>query len=84
MPTAQRPCPWSGLHVHTVAAATAGSRISRSPGLGSQAIDPGANSLTRPCRTEVGQPLPIWQATTPAPQPQSAQGKALVISLHGW
>ncbi len=75
--------PDSGLHVHTVAATTTGSRYFAVTWTGSQAITPGANSLTRPCHTEVAQPVPIWQAATPAPQSQSAQGKALVISLHG-
>ena len=75
--------PDSGLHVHTVTAATAGPRYFAVTWTGSQAVVPGANSLTRPCPAEVAQPAPIWQAATPAPQPQSAQGKALVIALHG-
>lgn len=75
--------PDSGLHVHTVAAATAGQRYYAVTWSGSQTIVPGANSLTRPCLAEVGQPNPIWQATTPVPQPRSASGKALIIALHG-
>ncbi len=75
--------PASGLHVHTVTPAMAGPRYYAVTWSGGPTPVPGASSLTSPCLAEPGQPLPVWLGDTPAPQRQSAQGKALIIALHG-
>jgi hypothetical protein len=88
-PNAQPLDPQSGLHVHTVSAADEGPRYyaviysTETEGLATDALIPGRNCTTQACVTRAAQVQAIWQRESPAPQRNSARGKALILSLHG-